>query len=161
WAGPGGGRVGLDSADSLRALPLERSARPLVRHGFVGDPTRIFPRLGRADPVSGGTRVQAMNDVDLSRYINLILKWLWLILISTALASGTAYRASKLLPATYRAAVTVQVGDDVSNPNLSPDDVARSQRIAGGYAAMVQRQQILEATARALNLSVDWRTLRD
>jgi capsular exopolysaccharide synthesis family protein len=102
-----------------------------------------------------------MNDVDLSRYINLIWKWLWLILISTALASGTAYRASKLLPSTYRAAVTVQVGDDVSNPNLSSDDVAKSQRIAGGYAAMVQRQQILEATAKALNLSIDWRVLRD
>src|ERR1051325_3657603 len=97
-----------------------------------------------------------MSEVDLSRYFRVIWKWLWLIVVSMIIAGGTAYRASQFIPPTYRASTTVQVGDDVSNPNLSSDDILKSQRIAGGYATQVTRQPILDATIKELKLPITW-----
>lgn len=102
-----------------------------------------------------------MVDVDFTRLTRIALKWLWLIFLAVAVAAGTSYFASESMQPTYRTSVTLMVGDHSANPNVSPDEISTSQRLADGYAVMAQRQPILDATVKALGLQTSWWELRE
>ena len=102
-----------------------------------------------------------MSYVDLRRYLLIAWKWLWLIAICTAIAAGGSYYASKSMLATYRASITLLVGEDTTNPNVRPDEVSTSQRLADAYAGMVRRQPVMAGTVEALGLQMSWRELQD
>ena len=102
-----------------------------------------------------------MSEVDVGRYFQILPKWLWLIIISVAIAAGGSYYASQSMPATYRTSMTLMVGEDTANPNVKPDEMFTSQRLAQAYTAMVRRQPVLEATIESLGLQTTWLALRD
>jgi non-specific protein-tyrosine kinase len=64
------------------------------------------------------------------------------------------------MPRIYRTSVTLMVGENIANPNISLDDVNISQRVATGYLGMARRQPVLEATVKALDLPADWHDLQ-
>src|SRR5262249_38042039 len=104
-----------------------------------------------------------MNNVaetDLQRYLRVIWRWGWLIALAAALAAVASYQVSNAMPRTYRTSVTLMVGENIANPNISLDDVNISQRVATGYLGMARRQPVLEATVKALNLPTDWHDLQ-
>ena len=39
---------------------------------------------------------EATNSIEIRRYLELLRRWLWLIVLGTALAAGSAYVASRL-----------------------------------------------------------------
>lgn len=99
------------------------------------------------------------TDINLERYFRVAVRWLWLIVLSTALAAGVSYKVSKTIPAVYRTQTMLMVGDDVSNPNLSLEEINLSGRLANGYAAMVNQQAVLEGTVQALHIPTSWQAL--
>jgi polysaccharide biosynthesis transport protein len=101
-----------------------------------------------------------MADVDLAKYLGIVWKWLWVIALSTLLAGVVSSNVTDRLPPIYRASATLMVGEAVTNPTLSPDDVALAERVADSYAELIQRQPILDATSRALGLSEGWLELK-
>ena len=102
-----------------------------------------------------------MNDtIDLQRYINLGLKWWWLLLIFAGLAAGTGYWYSSQQTRVYQATVTLLVGQSIQASDLSASDLILSERLAQTYADMARRQPVLQAVADRLSLVDSWSALR-
>ncbi|HVC35770.1 MAG TPA: Wzz/FepE/Etk N-terminal domain-containing protein [Chloroflexota bacterium] len=99
-----------------------------------------------------------MSEVELRRYVRILWKWLWLIVLCTAIAAGVSYRVSKSLPRIYRSSMTLMVGDNAS-PTLTSDELTASQRLANSYAQMIPSELILAPTVEALQLPTDWQDL--
>lgn len=102
-----------------------------------------------------------MVDMELGRLLRMVWKWLWLIVVAVGIAAAASYYASQSMEPMYRTSLTLMVGGDIANPNLRVDELTTSQRLAEGYAAMAQRQPVLEATIKALGLETSWTELRD
>jgi polysaccharide biosynthesis transport protein len=101
-----------------------------------------------------------MSEINLRRYLKVLRAWLWLIVLATVIAAGASYYATGSMPRIYRSTATIMVGEDLSNPNLSPELMLVSQRVATLYVGMANRQPILEATVQALALPMNWRELQ-
>jgi Mrp family chromosome partitioning ATPase/capsular polysaccharide biosynthesis protein len=110
--------------------------------------------------MSGNVDLRPTADVDIGRYLKVLGRWIWLLLMAAAVAGGASYRISQYLPRVYQSSATLMVGDFTSNPNVSADEVATSQRLAATYSQMIEREPILSATVTALTLPTDWRELK-
>lgn len=97
-----------------------------------------------------------MMDLNVARYLGVLWRWSWLLIVATALAAGLSYRVSKMIPPTYLTYTTLMVGDTAANPNVTADDIQTSQRLTAAYAEMAQREPILQATVEALHLPMNW-----
>ena len=102
-----------------------------------------------------------MIDVDLDRYLKLMWRWLWLIVLTAGLAAAASYLATRSVTPTYLSVATIMVGEETASPNVNPNDLAISQRATGSYAELLRRQPVLDATVKALQLPGEWWNLRD
>ncbi len=97
--------------------------------------------------------------MELKRYVAVLWRWWWLILLGTGLAVGFSYWGSAKMPLVYRTTTTVQVGQFLSSDNPQSSDIAISQQLAQYYAQVVRRQSVMQATAKALGLDRSWGAL--
>jgi polysaccharide biosynthesis transport protein len=95
------------------------------------------------------------------QYVNLGLKWWWLIILATTIATGIGYGLSKRQIPVYQAKVTLIVGQSVfQNPDFNSTDLGTSQVVARTYADMTLRQPVLQGVAEALQLQDSWQSLK-
>ncbi|MEA3345710.1 MAG: polysaccharide biosynthesis tyrosine autokinase [Chloroflexota bacterium] len=88
--------------------------------------------------------------VELRQYLFIIRKWLWLIVLCTLLAGGTAYGVNRwMIFPTYRASTTLLITQS-SNPTSNYQDILFSQRIAQTYAELLQKRPVVEETLNHL-----------
>ena len=99
--------------------------------------------------------------MELRQYMSIIWKWLWLILLGTAMATGLSYYTSRNMPRIYQASTTVMVGQSLHSTNPNTQDLWTSERLAQTYAEMVRRQPILQGAVDALGLGIPWEWLRE
>lgn len=99
--------------------------------------------------------------MELRQYMSVIWKWLWLILLGTAVATGLSYYTSRSMPPIYQASTTVMVGQSLRNTNPNTQDMWTSERLAQTYAEMVRRQPILQGVLDALGLGIPYEWLRE
>ena len=99
--------------------------------------------------------------MELLQYINIIRKWIWLIILATTLAAGSSLIASMLAKPVYRTTTTLIVSQIINNPNPSSGDIFTSQQLAQTYVQLATKEPILNATVTALGLRQDWVALRD
>jgi len=92
--------------------------------------------------------------MELRQYFAIILRWLWLIVLGTVLAGGTAYVVSKNTTPVYQASTTLLISQ-ARNPT-SPDYTAilTSERLAKTYAELLTKRPVLEEVARRLGLEL-------
>jgi succinoglycan biosynthesis transport protein ExoP len=98
--------------------------------------------------------------MELLQYFNIIRKWIWLIILATALAAGSSLIASLLAVPVYRTTTTLIVSQIIENPNPNSGDIFASQQLAQTYVQLATKEPILNATVRALGLRQDWVSLR-
>lgn len=91
--------------------------------------------------------------MELRQYFNTIRRWLWLILLATAVATVSSYLATRQQPPIYRATATLMVGRITENPNPNSNDVYLGQQLARTYAELAKRRAVRQATMEALGLS--------
>lgn len=102
-----------------------------------------------------------MNDfLELRKYIVLIARRWWLVLLLTVTAAGFGYGLSLTQDRVYRAMASVMVGQSIQATQLDSRDIQTSQRLALTYADIARRQPVLEAVVVALDLDYPWQTLR-
>ncbi len=101
-----------------------------------------------------------MNTVDLQRYLHVLFKWSWLLILAGGLAAGVSYYSLRKVPRTYVSSTTIMVGDAINDPNPSGGLFSTAQELAGAYADMVQQEPILSATIKALKLPMSWQQLQ-
>jgi len=92
--------------------------------------------------------------MELRQYFAIILRWLWLIVLGTVLAGGTAYVVSKNTTPVYQASTTLLISQ-ARNPT-SPDytSILTSERLAKTYAELLTKRPVLEEVARRLGLEL-------
>jgi len=99
--------------------------------------------------------------MELRDYLNVLSKWLWLIILATTIAATIGYFAlqrSALLPA-YRATAVVMVGDNASRPD--PAQLQAGQELVRTCAELAKRQPVAQAVVESLGLPISADKLRD
>ncbi len=98
--------------------------------------------------------------MELMQYIEVIRKWIWLLVLSVALAAGASLIASLLATPVYRTTTTLMVSQTISNPNPDSGDLYASQQLAQTYVQLITKEPILKATAESLGLKQNWESLK-
>jgi len=97
--------------------------------------------------------------LEIRRYVALLRKWGWLILLITGLAAAGSYFYSQTIPPTYRTEAILLVGQDQQALNPTVNDIYVSTNLAQAYALLVSQPSVLEATAKAINWDGPWQSL--
>jgi succinoglycan biosynthesis transport protein ExoP len=90
--------------------------------------------------------------MELKQYLQIVRKWLWLIVLGTSLAAGVSYGVSSLLPPVYRASTSLLVRTSAA----SGDDygtVIVNQYLAATYNELLTKRPIIETAGLNLGLS--------
>lgn len=82
-----------------------------------------------------------------------ILKYWWLILVSTILAGTTSYIVSRPLPPIYNTRATLLIGSAITQPNPSQSGLDLSSRLTDAYAAIAKRDIVANAVMKDLGLT--------
>ncbi len=97
--------------------------------------------------------------MEIRQYLAVIWKWLWLIVLSTAIAAIPTFMASRSAPPIYQTTTTIMVGQSIESPDPDSLDIFTAQSLAETYVQLVRRQPILEGAINALGLDMNWRAL--
>jgi non-specific protein-tyrosine kinase len=91
--------------------------------------------------------------MELKLYLKPLLKWWWLILLATALASVSSYLALGQQPPTYESRTTLMIGRTIDDPNPTGTQFNLGQQLAQTYADIARREPIRNATKEALGMN--------
>ena len=97
--------------------------------------------------------------MEIRQYLAIIWKWLWLIVLSTALAAFPTFMVSRSATPLYQTTTTLIVGQAIESPNPSGAEFFTAESLAQTYAQLLRRQPILEGVINALELNMNWRVL--
>lgn len=95
-----------------------------------------------------------MFDFDISFYIRVVRKWLWLVILTGAVVGAAAYFVLNLRSDEYRASTLIAVGTVLGNPDPGLEDVRLVQELTPTYARIVETRRVLEPVIEALELDV-------
>jgi len=93
--------------------------------------------------------------MELRRYLNIIWRWSWLLVLGTVLAGGAAYIASRSQTKLYTARATVLVNQAQGVAGPSYNDVLTSERLARTYANLIASRPVQEQVENNLNVDFD------
>lgn len=83
--------------------------------------------------------------MELKQYLRILWKWLWLMVLSTALAVGVSYYVTAQQPKIYQASAKLLVGQSLENANPNAQDLVTSQQLALTYIQIARTQPVLQA----------------
>lgn len=102
-----------------------------------------------------------MSDfLEIRRYISLVIRSWWLIVVAVAVAAAIGFEVSRRQPPVYQASTTLIVGQSIQIANLERRDIEASQLVAQTFADIVRRQPVLQGAVERLGLDVTWQALR-
>lgn len=93
--------------------------------------------------------------MELREYAAIIWHWLWLIILGTLLAGGTAFIVSRQMTPIYSASTTLLINQARSPNAASYQDIITSERIAKTYAKLMTQRPILERMMTLVELTED------
>ncbi len=90
--------------------------------------------------------------MELIRYLQIVRKWTWLILLGTVLAGGAAFAVSSRLPPVYRGVTSMVVSNN--DPRVSGyGAVVENTQLVMTYREVLVRRAVLEAAATNMNVA--------
>jgi len=92
--------------------------------------------------------------MELTYYIRLLRKWLWLILLAAFVAGGVSYVVRSSQPPEYTASATVIIGNPVRNPDPNSGELRTAQDLTQTYAQILRTFDIRQAVVEQLGLSI-------
>jgi non-specific protein-tyrosine kinase len=97
--------------------------------------------------------------LELRRYLSLLRKWGWLIVLIVVLAAGGSYFYSQTIPPTYLSESVLLVGQEQQSADPTPSDIYAAANLAQAYSLLVSQPSVLEAAAQELNWDGSWQSL--
>jgi non-specific protein-tyrosine kinase len=98
--------------------------------------------------------------MELIQYLNIVRKWIWLVVLATVLAAGASLVASLFAVPIYRTTTTLIVSQVTQSRDPSAGDIFASQQLAQTYVQLITREPILNGAIQTLGLRQDWQALR-
>ena len=96
--------------------------------------------------------IERQSGMELTDYFKTVWKWLWLIVLSTAVAGFFSFLAVRNQPDTYQAKTTLIVGQALNQAEPNSYDLYMAQNLAQTYTEIARRQTVQDATMEALNM---------
>lgn len=90
--------------------------------------------------------------MELSGYIRLIRRWLWLLLAAAVVASSAAFIAVRTQPAIYQATTLLQLGNYLGLTDPNPGMIQASASLSQSYIRLLKTRPILQAVVDKLRL---------
>ncbi|MCS6842795.1 MAG: polysaccharide biosynthesis tyrosine autokinase [Caldilineales bacterium] len=99
--------------------------------------------------------------MELREYVNLLRKWLWLILVTTVSAAIIAFFVSRGQTPIYQATATVLI-NQARSPVRGTEyaDILTSERVARTYAELLKGWPVLEEAVRKMGFTQEFRELQ-
>ena len=91
--------------------------------------------------------------MELKHYVQAVLKWWWLVVLSTLVATVFSYWGTTQMPRLYRTDTTMMVGRFIESNDPSSSDIYTSQQLATSYVQLIRRQPILQGVIDTLGLN--------
>ena len=91
--------------------------------------------------------------MELKHYVQAVLKWWWLVVLSTLVATVFSYWGTTQMPRLYRTDTTMMVGRFIESNDPSSSDIYTSQQLATSYVQLIKRQPVLQGVIDALGLN--------
>ena len=91
--------------------------------------------------------------MELKQYFELVMRWLWLIVLGTVLGAGSAFVASQLQTPEYRATAMVLISEA---PRLTADEFTgalANDRLSGTFLELLTSRPVMEEVILRLGLS--------
>lgn len=93
--------------------------------------------------------------MELASYLQLLRRWLWLIVLAAVLAGGVALLVARSQPPVFQATATIQVGAFQDLPNPDARLIASAQGLAQSYFVLAKTRPFLEAAIQRASLPFD------
>ncbi|MBM2848882.1 MAG: hypothetical protein HW418_1824, partial [Anaerolineales bacterium] len=91
--------------------------------------------------------------MELREYLAPLKKWWWLLVISTVIATVSAYFATQKLPSIYQASTTLSIGNAIYEANPTGSDLVLTRQLSEVYANILQQEPVRNATKTRLGLT--------
>jgi capsular polysaccharide biosynthesis protein len=88
--------------------------------------------------------------MELRRYLQIVRRWAWLILLGTLLAAGVAFTVSSRVPPTYRAVSSLVVGVQDEEGGWRAFELNR--QVTATYREVLATRPVIEEAAASLDL---------
>ncbi len=92
--------------------------------------------------------------MELTRYISLVRRWWWLLVLGTLICGIASYGISKTLTPIYRSTATLLVNQTQVPGTIAYNDVLTSQRLTSTYKELIEERPVLQSVIDRLNLSM-------
>ena len=92
--------------------------------------------------------------MELKQYFDLLLRWLWLIVLGVVLGAASAFVASRLQHPVYQATSTLLISQAPSSSNsVDNTGLVANQSLASTYLQLITTRPVLDAVVQKLGLS--------
>lgn len=85
------------------------------------------------------------------QYLSIVRRWLWLLALTTAVTSTSAYMLVKNQPIDYEADARLIVGPGIDSPNPNLNDLRAAGQLMQTYAELATTRPVLEKVVNELN----------
>jgi len=93
--------------------------------------------------------------MSLNFYINLVRRWLWLLVLAPLVAGVTTYWVNRQEPSFYQASARLVIGPGIDSPNPSMNDLRAGGQLMHTYAQVATTRPFLQAISDSLGLNLD------
>lgn len=97
----------------------------------------------------------------LTRYFNIVRRWLWLLALATLVAGTTTYWLSSQEATVYQAKARLIVGPGIDSPNPDLNELRTGAQLMQTYAELATMQPVLQAVVDDLKLDTALNKLND
>jgi len=99
-------------------------------------------------------------ELDIRRYLRLVARWWWLLVVSAAIPMGVGYYLASQQQDVYQAKATIMVGSSLfQDPNPDLHEISLSNTLAAAYAELVRQGPVTQAVIARLGLERSPETL--
>ena len=92
--------------------------------------------------------------MELSAYISMFRRWLWLIIVAAVVAGTASFVVARVAPPSYQSTVTIQVGTYSSLANPSAGMIQTAEQLAQTYVVLSKAYPLLDAVINKLQLDM-------
>jgi capsular exopolysaccharide synthesis family protein len=97
--------------------------------------------------------------MELSGYLRLIRRWLWLFIAAAIVAGSAAFVVVRTQPPVYQATTLLQLGNYLGLTDPSPNMIQAAAALSQSYITLLKTRPILQAVIDKLKLPFDAETL--
>lgn len=109
---------------------------------------------------NGSSDVQIEEMVDLRQYANLLIHWLWLILLFAIISASTAFYFSRRMTPYYQSTTTVLVNAAPATQATDYSSVMMSKQLTSTYSQMMAKDPALTEVINQLDLDFSTEDLK-